>query len=71
MEHISISSIVTRLGTSIVLPVIFLVPVGFFIDRTYGSLPFATIAALTISACVSSVWVLRMVKQESNKEVAE
>lgn len=55
-------NMIIRLGTIIVIPVLFFVPLGLFIDRVYASLPFGVIGAFAISACISSIWVIRMIQ---------
>ena len=57
----SLSSLVMRLGAILALPLVVSVPIAVFIDRTYGTLPIATISSLVISACVSTVFVVRLV----------
>ncbi len=60
MKTIPIGTLVIRLGATIMLPVLLLVPLGAYIDSIYGTLPFVTIGALVLAACVSTVVVFHM-----------
>jgi hypothetical protein len=63
MKNISIVSIVVRVGVVIALPLIPLLPLAIFIDRRYGTLPFAIIGVFVLSACISGMIITRMIKK--------
>lgn len=70
MKMISVGTLVAKIGAIIIVPVLLLVPLGVFIDRMYGSVPFATVGALGISALISTFWIFRVVLAQSNTDEA-
>lgn len=62
MKNLSAIALIARVSAVIALPVILLVPVGIFVGRTYGSLPFAVICSLAVSACISAYLLIRFIR---------
>jgi F0F1-type ATP synthase assembly protein I len=64
MESNPFTQLATRLGIIIIIPILVCIPIGVIIDRVYGSLPLATIGALVVAACISTVKVARVIKEQ-------
>ncbi len=63
MKTLTLGSIIIRLGIILILPLVFLIPLAIFIDRLYGTSPLTILVAFAISASISALLIIRMVRK--------